>query len=1454
LRFIQYYTLLKQIAVFIAFQTGLTAYAYGQTPVANFTGSPLSGCQPLVVNFQNLSTGNPTSYLWDFGNGNTSSQQNPTAVYLNPGTYTVKLTVTNANGNNTLVRSQYITVYEPPTVNFSANHTAGCFPFTVQFTDQSIAGSGNSNTSWEWDFGNGQTSTLQNPTVIYTSAGMYTVTLKVTNDKGCFKVLSKPNYISVGTGPHAGFTHTQATVCRPPADISFTNTSTGTGPLTFAWDFGDGGTSTLQNPVHTYTNSGSFTARLVTTNAAGCTDTSYTSTPIVIGGIVTEFTGPDSICINVPAIFTNTSTPIPTSANWNFGDGGIASTIHASHAYLTAGTYTVKLFNTYANCTDSTTKTIVVNPNPLPDFTAPVISKCQPPLTVNFSDNSGGASSWFWDFGDGGTSTLQNPSHTYTSYGNFTVKLKTTNTFGCTDSIIKTNYIKIQRAAISIPSLPAHGCIPFTISPVATITALDNVTSYLWDFGDGNTSTNATPTHTYTLQGTYTVSLIITTSSGCTDTLTILQAVKAGTKPVADFSASPTTQCSYQPIQFTDLSVPADEWMWAFGDGGTSTQQNPSYSYALPGTWTVTLIATNSGCPDTISKPAFVNTLPPVARFNYAADCSNRTRFQFTDQSIGPVTWQWDFGDGSPLSNSQNPVHIFPALGTYNVTLTVTNGSCTHTVTHIVKAIDENPDFITNTQSGCKSLYVTMTAQNINTANIANYTWTFDGVNYFTTTNPSTFNFYNNSGTYTLGLITTDLNGCKDTLMKPDYVRVNGPKAIFSATNTAGCKGLTTTFNDLSTTDGVNAIVNWQWNFGDGTVQNFSGPPFQHTYNTAGTYSVKLIVTDAAGCKDSVTSNNLINASDPHALFTSSDAFACPGSNNIVFTNQSIASNFTSAWDFGDGNTSTLLSPQHTYMNIGLFTVKLVITDQYGCKDSITKNSYIRVDNPVAAFSISDSASSCTPFKVIFSNSSQYFNTLIWDFGDGGSSSLANPIYYYNSTGVFTAKLVVTSPGGCKDSVSKTITVYDTTGSRIDYTPFNGCKPMGVNLQAISPGTYTYLWDFGDGFSQSTSLNAVHHTYSTFGNFVPSVIMQDPTGCLIPLTGFDTIKVVGAVAKFGFDKNLLCDAGLITFLDSTTFNDPVVQYNWSFGDGGVSTLQSPSHQYVTPGNYSVQLAVQTQQGCKDTLLLNNVIKVVQSPVIDIGGNTMVCIYSPLIHTGVFLLPDTSTVSWQWTFPNSNTSAQQNPPAQTYSTSGTFPVTAIATNSSGCKDTATKNIVVYPLPTATLPATMTIQNGFPQTITATYSPNVLNWQWSPVQGLSCSNCPTPDADPKFKTIYTVTYTDNNGCQNSGSVTVFVLCKNANLFMPNTFSPNGDGSNDVFYPRGKGLDRVKSLRIFNRWGEVVFEKKDFPINNPAYGWDGSYKGKKPQADVYIFQVEVFCENGEIIKLDGNIALIL
>jgi gliding motility-associated-like protein len=244
----------------------------------------------------------------------------------------------------------------------------------------------------------------------------------------------------------------------------------------------------------------------------------------------------------------------------------------------------------------------------------------------------------------------------------------------------------------------------------------------------------------------------------------------------------------------------------------------------------------------------------------------------------------------------------------------------------------------------------------------------------------------------------------------------------------------------------------------------------------------------------------------------------------------------------------------------------------------------------------------------------------------------------------------------------------------------------------------------------------------------------------------------------------------------------------------------------------------------------------------------------MTQQGKIVRTDTSTLNWSWSFPNGNTSNFQNPPAQTYTASGHFSITAVAANSNGCSDTAVKNITVNPLPTANMPGTVTLMAGTSLTIPATYSPNTATWSWVPPTGLSCTNCPQPVASPKFSTTYSVSFVDSNGCRNTDTINVVVVCTNGNIFIPNTFSPNKDGSNDIFYPRGKGIDRIQVLRIFNRWGEVVFEKSNFPVNDASYGWDGRYKGKDPQPGVYIYQVEVYCTNGDLIKFTGNVALIL
>ncbi|MEN9525372.1 MAG: hypothetical protein RLZZ256_756 [Bacteroidota bacterium] len=1431
-----------------------TLQSFGQAPVANFTANLTSGCAPVIVNFQSTSTGNPTSYFWEFGNGNTSTMANPIATYLNPGNYTVKLTVTNASGSNSLTRTQYINVYTSPTVGFRSNVQNGCTPLTIQFTDTSIAAAGTVNTAWSWDFGNGQTSTQQNPLITFTTVGTYTVSLKVTNDQGCSRTISRPNYITVTTGVDASFTNSSPSVCSAPAAINFTNTSTGPGTLSYNWLFGDGGTSNATNPTHTFNTNGTYTVTLITTSSAGCVDT-FRSAPLTIGGIITQFNAPNEVCIGSAATFTNTSTPAPVASLWNFGDGNTSTAINPTHNYTATGAYLIKLYNTYSNCTDSSVRILFVRPKPTANFTAPVRTKCEPSLLVNFQDlSTGNPVSWEWDFGDGNSSNLQNPTHSYSNYGSFTVRLIITSQFGCKDTITRPNYINIRRAQIQLTGLPAQGCLPFPKNFSATINSIDNILTYQWDLGDGTLSNLPNPTHTYTTQGTYDVQLIITTSTGCKDTLKVTQAIKVGTVPVVNFSASPIPVCGTQPVQFTDLTTPqADQWIWTFGDGTGSNLKNPSHRYTDTGFFTIRLTAYNNGCDVTTTKINYVKVLPAIARFTPVPNCTNRLSFSFTNQSIDATSSEWDFGDGSPVSTASNPTHIFPALGPYTIRLIAKNGTCADTIYKNIRLIDENPVIAANQTTLCKIGTVRFYSTQVNTALINNYSWNFGNGQTGTTAIDSIQHTYTTNGLYTIQLVTTDLNGCKDTAIANNYIRVNGPTARFSALDTAGCKGFTTTFIDQSSTYNNHAITQWQWHYGDGSVQNYTNPPFQHTYNTVGDFAVKLVITDAYGCKDSITKPNQIHSTDPVPSFATADTLSCPGA-TVRFTNNSSPAGLTYAWTFGDGNTSILSQPTHTYVASGRYNVKLVVKDIYGCADSLIRNQYIRIDTPIAAFTKNLSSSSCTPFQVQFTNTSTYFNQSHWSFGPGeGTSSQTNPVYFFNNVGTFPVKLIVTSPGGCTDSVEQIIRVYDTIGTRLIYPPATACKPYTTQLSVQTNGPMqNYFWDLGDG-TTLTSTPTYQHTYNNMGDFYPSVIAIDSAGCRIPVMGAERIHIRGVDANFGSNLSFLCDGGQIRFSDSTISNNAPLQYQWQFGDGGTSTLPNPTHTYTAAGNYTVQMIVSSQNACRDTITKSNLIKIVERPHIRVTGPTQACIFSSLQHTGSFIVPDTSAVNWQWNFPNGGSANSINPGAQTYNTSGSFQIQIIATNSSGCKDTVNHPLRIDPLPTINVPLQMTVRNGFPVTIPATYSPNVNQWSWSPPAGLSCTQCPRPDVSPRDDTRYLVQVQDANGCRNQAQVMVLVFCQESNVFFPNTFSPNGDGSNDIYYPRGRGLDRIKSLQIMNRWGQIVFQKQHFPANDPTQGWDGKYLGQSPQAETYIYTAEVFCENGTLLTLTGNIALI-
>jgi gliding motility-associated-like protein len=251
------------------------------------------------------------------------------------------------------------------------------------------------------------------------------------------------------------------------------------------------------------------------------------------------------------------------------------------------------------------------------------------------------------------------------------------------------------------------------------------------------------------------------------------------------------------------------------------------------------------------------------------------------------------------------------------------------------------------------------------------------------------------------------------------------------------------------------------------------------------------------------------------------------------------------------------------------------------------------------------------------------------------------------------------------------------------------------------------------------------------------------------------------------------------------------------------------------------------------------------------GPDEVCINNSIEFTARTVFPDSLT-NWRWTYGNGQTSTLPNV-VELYKVAGQSVIQLAASNKIGCSNDTAKTVNVWPLPTIQHDPEIVIPVGAGMNLPITYSNNISTYTWTPEKSLSCTNCAIPFANPQFTTTYKIAVVDSNGCKAVSSIIVRVICVDKNYFIPNTFSPNNDGQNDVFFPRGSGVDRIQSMRIFNRWGEIVFEKKNFPANSQADGWNGMVRGKPAESDAYIYIIEVICDNGQIIPIKGNVTLI-
>jgi len=773
------------------------------------------------------------------------------------------------------------------------------------------------------------------------------------------------------------------------------------------------------------------------------------------------------------------------------------------------------------------------------------------PLTVNFTGSNSlddvGVTSYSWDFkdGPGSVSTEPDPTYEFTEIGTYVVDLTVEDIDGNTDTksiTIDVTGTGIPPTAVALADI-VEGDAPVEVAFTGSTSTddLGVIDSYSWDFGDGvGTSTEADPSYNYSTAGIYTAVLTVTDIEGLTDTAEVVITVNQPNEPpVAEALASQDSGPAPLQIDFTGSGSTDDvgivEYAWDFGDGGTSNEQNPSYTFNTTGVYDVVLTVTDEeGLTGTDMVTITVTNQAPVVVVTATPEAGEAplevsfTGSQSTD-NIGIASYAWDFGDGNS-STETNPTHTYNTAGNYTASLTVTDGeglTDTATINIVVTEAVGNQApvavVVATPESGDAPLEVSFTgSDSMDDVGIDSYEWDFGDGNTSTETNPT--NTYNTAGNYTASLTVTDGEGLTDTATISIVVTEAGgnqaPEAVVSATPDSGNAPLEVTFTGDGSTDDI-GIVSYAWDFGDGNTSTETNPI--HTYNAAGSYMASLTVTDGEGLTNTATISIVVTEEggnqEPEAVVS-----ATPQSGNAPLEVSFMGGNslddvgiVSYAWDFGDGNTSEEINPTHTYNTTGTYTASLTVTDGEGLTNTATINIVVTEDGgnqaPVAVAS-SSPIQGPAPLAVIFNGEESTddvgIDTYFWEFSDGRTSSQMNPMLTFESVGTYDATLTVTDEAGLSDSVTIQIVVTEPGSNQapnaiVEATPENGGAPLEVAFTGSGStddvGVVSYVWDFDDG-TTSTEADPTH-TYTAPGTYIAELTVTDGEG----LTDTATIEI-----------------------------------------------------------------------------------------------------------------------------------------------------------------------------------------------------------------------------------------------------------------------------------------------------------------------------------------------------------
>lgn len=1140
-----------------------------------------------------------------------------------------------------LLSIQFKFLCQTPTANFTATPLSVCAGNSVSFTSTSSTNGASPIVSYVWDFGDGsQFGNGQTTSHIYTTPGLKTVTLTVTNSNGSADPEVKTNYINVLASPTADFS-ISGIGCTVPLTLTFNNLSSA--GATYDWVFGNGQTSNLQNPPsQTYNTAGSYNAILTVTSSNGCI--AKDTEAVVVSNYQTAMIIPSIGCVGQTVLFEDNSTAGANTWNWNFGGQGTSTNQNPSFTFNTAGTYNIQLSsqNTNSGCSGSSSQQITIQPTPTPSFTATPTSNCAPAL-INFTNTSQGGTTYVWNFGDGQQFNGANPlSHTYVTNGSYDVTLTMTTANGCSGVYSAQDYINISNVEAHFNANVTGGCNPLIVqfSDSSITPSVSNpIVSWNWTFGNGQTSNlQNPPPQTYTI-GLYDVSLTVTTQSGCTGTITMNDYITVGQINSVNFTVDTLINCIKTDFHFNSIitttpSFPDSteiHYYWDFTDG-TSTQANPTYQFTSDtGFFDVKLIVDYRGCKDSLEIPSYIYINAPIANFspNNTLYCNQGQSIlvPFNDQSTHGeqtddilMTWKW--GDGTPNTVLDDPQldganagdfsHQYTNYGTYTIEQVINNYTtgCKDSVTRIVNISRITPQFTLSNDSICRGDSLVMIDHSTTWMNPPTphplQSWQYQMGN-----NPpgvvfgdTAYYVYNSQGLFNITLTVTNSVGCSGTTTLPIRVLAT-PFAVLSADDDTICSYQNVNFTNGSISLNGLPLSSFEYHFSDDSstvMTNSISTPVSHVFIGEGIYYADMIAIDQFGCQ-SAPATIPITISRPDAFFSV---------NNTICNNDSIFTTNTSSglaplsyeWILNsntistnqDINTVISVSNIPVGQTSALQNIMLVATDGGGCSDTISNLITVSIPWAIPSFSFTGAGINsqgqflCPPIFGSYTDSSVSYGAITqwnWDFGNTNTSNLETPNNTYALPGVYTLTLSVVDEYGCTSDTTfnNYVSIGGPSGNPTWAQVIGQCV-QGANFTILNAVNVDItVWEMGDSTTLYDSLT-FHYNYEEPGTYSPGVTLIDTGGCevfypLNPLTVLDD----GLTAFFTASPNPADADEIISFIDgSTSISSNIVGWQWDFGNDTIISLNNSTqyNSYPIAGDYMINLTVTDVLGCQDS--------------------------------------------------------------------------------------------------------------------------------------------------------------------------------------------------------------------------------------------------------------------------------